>query len=229
MVHFGIKGLPDLVNALILTSVLSAGNNVVFSASRTLHGMAVEGKAPRFYAHCTKSGVPIYAVGTVLLFAFLSFMGYSNSSSKVLGYLVGFCTASVVLNYFGTCIVYLHFYAAMKKQGIDRKTLPYQGILQPYGAWYGMFGTLLIALLLGYDVFIKGQWDTASFFTNYTMVGFFPIAFIVWKLVWRTKYIPAGDADLKIGTTKDDIDLYEALYEKPKRGKILDKLNSYFE
>ena len=229
MVHFGIKGVPDLVNALIMTSVLSAGNNVVFSAARVLHGMAIDGKAPSFYAKCTKFGVPLYAVVTALAFCLLSLLQLSKSSADVLNWLVGICTASYLLNYFGTVVTYLHFYAALKKQGIDRKTLPYRGYLQPYAAWYALCATLVMTFVLGYNVFIDGEWYITTFFTSYTMVGLFPAAFVFWKVVRRTKYVRPGTADLQLGTTKSDIDLYEALYEKPKRGKVSGYLNSFFE
>lgn len=229
MVKFGIKGLPDLVNALIMTSVLSAGNNVVFSAARTLHGMAIDGKAPAFFAKCTRFGLPYYAVIVALAFCLLSLLQLGNTSATVLNWLVGICTASYLLNYFGTVVTYLHFYESLKRQGIDRNTLPYKGYLQPYAAWYALVGTFVMTLILGYTVFINGNWDTTTFFTSYIMVGFFPVAFIFWKLVRRTTYVRPGTADLTLGSTKDDIDLYESLYERPKRGKVLDYLNSFFE
>lgn len=229
MVEFGIKGVPDLVNALIMTSVLSAGNNVVFSAARTLHGMALDGKAPPFLAKCNKYGLPYYSVVTALAFCLLSLLQLSKSSASVLDWLVGICTASYLLNYFGTVLTYLHFYASLRRQGVDRNTLPYKGYLQPYAAWYALFGTFIITMVLGYNVFINGNWDTTTFFTSYTMVGFFPVAFLFWKILHRTKYVRPGTADLQLGSTKDDIDLYESLYEPPKRGKILGYLNGLFE
>ncbi|KAJ5624938.1 hypothetical protein N7510_001247 [Penicillium lagena] len=229
MVEFGIRGLPSLVNALIMTSVLSCGNNVVFSSIRTLHGLAVDGKAPGFLAKVNKHGIPYYAVITSLAFCLLAFLQLSKSSSTVLDWLVGICTASYLINYFGTIVTYLHFYAALRKQGIDRKTLPYQGVLQPYLAWYALFGTFIMTLIIGYTVFINGEWDTTSFVTSYLMVGFFPVAYLFWKIIKRTRYVRPGDADLKLGNVKDDIDLYEALYEAPKRGKISGWLNSFFE
>lgn len=58
MQRLGIAGLGSVVNAGIMLSLLSAGNALLFSATRTLHGMAVEGKAPQFFAYCTKNGVP---------------------------------------------------------------------------------------------------------------------------------------------------------------------------
>lgn len=229
MVEFGIQGLPDLVNALIMTSVLSAGNNVVFSATRTLHGMAIDGKAPKFFSNCSKAGVPYFAVLAALAFCLLSFLQLGQSSSTVLDWLVGICTASYLLNYWGTIITYLHFHASLKRQGIDRNTLPYKGYFQPFAAWYALAGTSFMLLALGYDVFIHGNWDTTTFCTSYMMIGFFPVAFLFWKIIGRTKYVPPGTADLQLGSTKSDIDLYEALYELPKRGKILGYLNSFFE
>ncbi|KAH8803586.1 general amino acid permease [Xylogone sp. PMI_703] len=229
MVKFGIKGFPDLVNALIMTSVLSAGNNVVFSAARTLHGLAVDGKAPSFFAKCNKYGIPYYAVIAALSFCLLSLLQLSKSSSTVLNWLVGICTASYLLNYFGTVITYLHFYESLRRQGVDRDTLPYKGYFQPYAAWYALFGTFIMTLVLGYTVFIHGNWDNTSFFTNYTMVGFFIVATIFWKVFRRTTYVRPGTADLQLGSVKSDIDLYEELYEKPKRGKISAYLNSFFE
>lgn len=229
MVQFGIKGLPSLVNALIMTSVLSAGNNVVYSAARTLYGMAIDGKAPHFFAKCNKFGVPYYSVAAALAFCLLSLLGLSSTSSTVLGWLVGICTASYLINYFGTVLTYLHFYSALKAQGIDRNTLPYKGYFQPYTAWFALFGTFIMAMIIGFTVFIDGEWDINTFFTSYTMIGFFIVAIAFWKIVKRTTYVRPGTADLKIGTTKEAIDTYEALYEPPKRGKIMKILLRWFE
>lgn len=230
MVEFGIQGVPDLVNALIMTSVLSAGNNVIFSAARTLHGMAVDGKAPAFFSKCNKHGLPYYAVTFALAFCLLALLQIgSSTSSTVLDWFVGICTASYLLNYFGTVVTYLHFYYTMQRQGLSRDGLPFKGRFQPYAAWYALVGTFLMTLVLGYTVFINGQWDTTTFFTSYTMVGFFVVALLGWKVLKRTRYVRVGEADLKIGSTRDDIDLYEELYEKPKRGRVGDFLNRWFE
>lgn len=71
MDQLGIQVLPHIVNALILTAVFSAGNSYVFCASRSLYGLALEGKAPRFLTKCTKNGVPIYCVAVTLAIALL--------------------------------------------------------------------------------------------------------------------------------------------------------------
>lgn len=229
MVNFKINGLPSIVNALIITSVLSAGNHCTYAAARTIHGLALDRKAPAFFAKCNKSGVPYYAVVLALVFCLLALLQLGDSSSTVLGWLVGICTASFVLNYVGTVITYLHFYKSLQRQGIDRNTLPYKGYFQPYAAYWALFGTVFMSLALGYNLFIDGQWDTTLFITSYGMVGLFPAAFIVWKLIKRTKYVWPGTADLQLGSTKSDIDLYETLYEPKQRGKISGWFNGLFE
>jgi amino acid transporter len=80
--------LPDIVNAVILTASFSAGNSYMYCASRSLYGLALEGKAPKFLTKCTSRGVPVYCVGIVLVIALLSFLQVSNSAAVVLNWLV---------------------------------------------------------------------------------------------------------------------------------------------
>lgn len=113
MVRLKIQVLPDIVNALILASgmlifrhfhilsrklthllAFSAGNSYVYCASRSLYGMALEGKAPRVLARCNKQGVPIYCVLITLAIALLSFLQVSNNSAVVLQWFVNLVTAS---------------------------------------------------------------------------------------------------------------------------------------
>lgn len=83
-----IPVLPHIVNALILSSAFSAGNSYVYCASRCLMGLALDGKAPKILAKCTRTGVPLYSVGVVLLIALLSFLQVSNGSAVVLSWIV---------------------------------------------------------------------------------------------------------------------------------------------
>lgn len=80
--------LPDIVNAVILTASFSAGNSYMYCASRSLYGLALEGKAPRFLTKCTNNGVPVYCVGIVLIVGLLSFLQVSNGASVVLNWFV---------------------------------------------------------------------------------------------------------------------------------------------
>ncbi len=71
MQRLHVKVLPDVVNALVLTSIFSAGNTYFYIGSRVVFGLALEGKAPRIFARCNKRGVPVYSVAFMVLFALL--------------------------------------------------------------------------------------------------------------------------------------------------------------
>lgn len=93
-----IQVLPDIVNAMVLTAAFSAGNSYVYCASRSLFGLALEGKAPKILTRCTRNGVPIYCVLVVLLISLLSFLQVSNSASVVLSWFVNLVCPSSALH-----------------------------------------------------------------------------------------------------------------------------------
>jgi amino acid transporter len=88
MQNLAVEGLPHLVNALMITSIFSAGNTYTYCATRNLYGLALEGRAPRFLRYCTKQGVPLYCFFIVMCFPCLAFLQLGNTSSTVLGWLV---------------------------------------------------------------------------------------------------------------------------------------------
>jgi amino acid transporter len=151
------------VNAMVLGAAFSAGNSYVYCASRSLYGLALEGKAPRFLTKCTKDGVPFYAVGVVLVLALIAFLQLGENSAIVLQWFVNLVTASQLINFSVMCFTFLRFYKACQVQGLDRNSLPYKGFLQPYAAYYGLVGTFVMAFVNGYTVFLKGQWDVPTF------------------------------------------------------------------
>ncbi|KAL1872200.1 general amino acid permease agp2 [Paecilomyces lecythidis] len=219
-----IPVLPHIVNAVILTACFSAGNSYVYCASRSLYGLALEGKAPRVLAKCTRNGVPIYCVLIVLAIALLSFLQVSNSASVVLDWFVNLVTASQLINYAVISFTFIRWKKAIDKQGIPRRSLPYRGRFQPFLAWYALVGTFTMAFVGGYTVFLPGNWDIPTFFFSYTMIGVFPILFIGWKLIRRTKFKKPEDVDLKTGVA--EIDEYTRNYVPSPPGNVLAKVFS---
>ncbi len=62
MTRAGIRTLPGIINAAILTSAFSAGNSLLYCSSRILYGLALRGQAPRIFTYCTSKGLPVAAV-----------------------------------------------------------------------------------------------------------------------------------------------------------------------
>ncbi|KAL8633531.1 hypothetical protein Q9189_000684 [Teloschistes chrysophthalmus] len=192
-----IRVLPDIVNVLILSACLSAGNSYVYCASRSLFGLALEGRAPRVLTRCTKNGVPIYCVLLVLAISLISFLQVSSGSAVVLTWFVSIITASQLINFCVIAFTYTRFKKACDVQGLSRDTLPYKGRWQPFLAWYAFSGCITMVFLNGYSVFIHGNWNIANFFFSYTMVGLFPVLYFGWKILKRTEFIKAENIDVR--------------------------------
>lgn len=194
MEEFGISVLPHIVNALILTSIFSAGNTYTYCATRTLYSLALEGRAPRFLRYCNRSGVPIYCFCVTMLFPLLSFLQLSNSSAKVLSWLINIVTGGGIITFLIMSITFLNYYKACQAQGIDRKTMPYYGYFQPYGAYIAIVAQSVILLAYGYTSF--APWSVSNFFANYTMQLLAPCLFFGWKFIKKTRYIKPHEVDL---------------------------------
>ncbi|KAF1930996.1 uncharacterized protein M421DRAFT_363959 [Didymella exigua CBS 183.55] len=221
-----IEVLPHIVNAGVLASAFSAGNSYVYCASRSLFGLALEGKAPKVLTKCTKQGVPYLCVVVVLAISLLSFLQLGENSAVVLSWFVSLVTASQLINFSVMCYTFLCFYKACRAQGLDRRTLPYVGILQPYAAYYALTCTFIMTFVGGYTVFLPGLWDVPNFLFSYMMVFLFPIIFLGWKFVKKTKIVKAHEADLV--TDLAEIEEYTrnfvAVPETNRFNKVLDKL-----
>lgn len=163
-----IKALPSIINAVILTSAWSAGNSYIYVASRTIVGLASQGHAPRFMLKTSRGGVPYWAVLFTLLCGPLAYLSLgSGGAAKAYSWLQSMTALAAILAWGILCLAYIRAYAAFKAQGISRDTIPWKSPLQPYAAWFGMIVSFVIVLFSGFSVFIRGNWDTSSFFANY--------------------------------------------------------------
>ncbi|KAL4758168.1 amino acid permease-domain-containing protein [Aspergillus foveolatus] len=146
MRNLQISGLPHVMNALLVTTIFSAGNTYMYCASRSLYALSLEGRAPRILSKCTGQGVPIYCVLVTICFPLLSLLQVGDVSSQVLPWLTNILTAGGLINYFTMAVTYVFFYRACKAQGVDRTAFPYYGRFQPYSAWVGVVVEGLIIL-----------------------------------------------------------------------------------
>ncbi|GAB1519874.1 proteinral amino acid permease agp2 [Rhizoctonia solani] len=214
LTRLNVPVLPHIINAMILTSIFSAGNAFLFNGSRTLHGIALDGFAPGFIRQTNRNGVPWVAVAITLLIGCLSFLQVNQNSSKVLDWFINVSTSAQLVTWMAMCITWIRWDAAMKAQGISRDILPYKSKFQPYGAWYGLFMSAAVTFFNGYYVFLNGGWVTADFIFAYGSVFIFLAVYIYVKLLRRSPFVPSSEADLFSG--KKEIDEYEArLTEEP--------------
>ncbi|TVY41205.1 Proline-specific permease [Lachnellula subtilissima] len=193
----GIKIVPSIINAVVLTSAWSSGNSGLLGGSRTLYGMAKEGHAPKFFLRVNRMGIPYIAVCSLALFIGLGYMTLSDSASTVFGWLQDLVSVSALVGWLIICIVYLRFYYGMKKQGIDRSELPWKAPLQPYAAWISLIAFTILLLTGGYTVFLHKHWDTETFVSSYINIPIILGLYFGYKLFRKTKIVSLEDMPIR--------------------------------
>jgi amino acid transporter len=213
----GIKVLPSIINAAILTSAWSASSSDLYLASRSLYGLAVSGSAPTILKRTTRSGLPYVAVGVCSCFAFLAYMTLGNSSGVVFTWLSNFSATAGLVTWFGIGVTYLRFYKGLKAQGIDRNALPFAPRVQPFAAWWCVCASAFVLFFSAWEVFLKGNWSTATFVTDYFPIMFFPVLYIGAKLVMRVPTVRPEEMDFVTNVAEFDAMTYD---DPPPKNKL---------
>ncbi|KAL2868401.1 amino acid permease/ SLC12A domain-containing protein [Aspergillus lucknowensis] len=209
MERLQIPVLPSIVNAALITTIVSAGNAYTFNASRSLHALALDGRAPKFLRRLNKKGVPYMAVLIVMLLSCLAYLALGSSSAQVLNWILNFCTAATMFNWTVISFTWIRFNAALKAQGIDRNVfLPNVSKFQPYAGYWAFFWAFLFLWVQGYSVFVKGNWKVSTFIFNYGIIALASVIGIGWKIFKRTQFHKSEDVDLVSG-----LEFFDALTE----------------
>jgi len=152
----GVKGLPSLINAVIVNSAFSAGNSLLFAASRILYGLALRMQAPAFFLRQTKAGLPLAAILFTSAFSLLAFLNVAERPSKVFSWFISLSTISGLLGWATMNLTYLRFYYGMKQQGIKPEGI-YRSPFQPFAAMWALFWLVFYILVSGIPVFLGIQ------------------------------------------------------------------------
>ncbi|KAH9932565.1 amino acid permease/ SLC12A domain-containing protein [Fomitopsis serialis] len=195
----GIKGLPSLINACLLTSAWSAGNSDLYCSSRAMYSMAINGNAPHIFKKTDKRGLPWVALTFNAVLGCLAYMDVRSGSGKVFGWLSNMTAIAGLSSWFAIAVTYLRFRKGLKAQGIDRNTLPYHSRLQPFAAWYAAILCFVVCFFSGWSVFLKDHWNTATFVTNYLPMMIFPVLYILRRFWSRVAFVRPEDMDFKTG------------------------------
>lgn len=203
----GVNTLPGLINAVLLTVVLSAANSNVYSGSRVLVGLAQERFAPSLFKRTTKGGVPILSVIFTSAIGLLGFLNLSNNGSVVFDWFMNISSIAGFITW--SCLngCHIRFMRVLASHNISRDTLPYKAPFQPYLSWYGLFFNVLIIFTQGFTAFIP--WSTSNFFIAYVSLILFVVLFAGHKLICRTKPVNPFEADLDTGRLEVDAEQWD--------------------
>jgi GABA permease len=147
-----IPAAAHLMNAVILTAVLSALNSGLFASSRMLMALARRGDAPRSLARLNARGVPARAILTGTVFGYAAVVMNYVSPEHVFAFLV---------NSYGTVAIFVYVLIALSELRLRatlERTAPERLTVRMWG--YPYLTLLAIVAMLGIVTamaFIPGQ------------------------------------------------------------------------
>ncbi|KAK4941382.1 hypothetical protein LTR10_018651 [Elasticomyces elasticus] len=224
MVNAGIKGLPDLMNAIILLGLAAIGAESMYISSRAMVAMAQMGMFPRFLANIDKQGRPRWAL--IVTAAFSVVFTYINCSSTGGIIFTWFSSVSATvyfMSWMSISITNIQMRKAIKAQNDPVWTLPYAWKLKgfPITAVFLFVTSFLVLFATAYvSLFpIGGAPPNAqTFFETFLGVPIWIVCYLGYKLVYRTKFVKPAEADLQSGRrplNEEDIAFFDHYFAQP--------------
>lgn len=198
-----IPVLPHVINAVLLTAVLSAANSNVYSGSRILVALANVGQAPQWLTITNRHQTPYVAVIFTAAFGLLGFLNLSAGGTEAFNWFLDITAVAGLICWASINLCHIRFQTALKLQGVDRASLPYVAPWQPWLSWYGMSMLCLIVITQGFTAFVPA-WDTVGFFTAYISLILFVGAYATYWAVLRPGFVDLRTVDLNKGRVHDE-------------------------
>lgn len=219
----GIKGLPSVMNAVILVSVMSVGNSAVYGGSRTIAALAAQGLAPSCFNYIDRMGRPIFGIALNSTFGALAYLVASKDEATVFTWFMAITGLSIVFTWLSILICHIRFRLAMKAQGRSLEEVPFVAHSGMLGSIYAVVW-LLIFLGLQFWVALfpigAAKPDAENFFENY-LGAVIIIVMYIGRKIWARRFnefIPLTEIPLDVGRAHTDIDILrqEIAEEKAK-------------
>lgn len=206
----GIKGLPSLMNAIILIAIVSVANSAVYACSRCMVSMAHIGNLPKVLSKIDKRGRPINATLATLFFGLLSFIAASDKQEEVFTWLSALSGLSTIFCWMAINISHIRFRQAMTIQNISLDELPYISQTGVIGSFYGVI-VLFLVLIASFwtSLFPLGGngADVESFFEGYISLPILLVCYVGHKIYYKNKrlMVPIEEMDLLSGRKQVDL------------------------
>lgn len=193
----GIAFAASIMNAVVLTAILSAGNSGLYASSRMLWDLAMEGKAPKIFKKINRRGVPTAAMVATVIVASLSFLT-SIFGTQVYTWLLSASGMCGFIAWLGIAASHYRFRKAMAAQNMDLdKVLPYKSRFFPFGPIFAFLLCGFIVIGQSYFAFDEGDVDWYEIAVSYIGLPIFALLWIGYKIKHKTKIVKLNEADIK--------------------------------
>ncbi|KAI8889221.1 hypothetical protein K501DRAFT_239037 [Backusella circina FSU 941] len=200
----GAEWAADMMNAVIVITMISAGNSGVYSSSRTLLALAEDGYAPRIFKRVNKWGIPLWSVLATCAIGCLAFLTSLFGSGVVFNWLTCLTSLAGLITWVAISITHVRFRQGFIAQGRALTSLPY---VAPFFPFCDMFVIIIGTIIIfgqGYTSFIAPITATGviSTYIGLILALVLYLGHKIWK---RPSFVKNVDMDFETGTVKETV------------------------
>lgn len=144
----GIPAAAQIMNAVVLTAVLSALNSGLYASSRMLMALARKGDAPKGFAKLAGNGVPIRAILLGTVFGYVAVLMSYISPETVFAFLVSSYGTVAIFVYVLIAISQLRLRRTLERESPERLTVKMWAY--PYLTYFAISGMILIVMAMAF-------------------------------------------------------------------------------
>lgn len=191
----GVLAAAAIMNAVILTSILSAGNSGLYASTRMLYALAESGQAPKLFSKLNSRGVPIPALVATTAIGALCFISSLIGDGAAYTWLINASGLAGFITWMGIAWCHYKFRRAFLAQGHNVDELPFKAIFFPLGPIVALLMCAFVVAGQNLEVY-TGSIDLGTLISAY--VGL-PLFLALWwghKLVTKAPKVNPMEADL---------------------------------
>ena len=196
----GLAFAAALMNAVILSSILSAGNSGMYASTRMLYAMGKDGLAwPLFARTGRKSGVPhnaVFATALVILAIFLLQLD-DRVGKHMYEYILAASGLTGFIAWLGIAISHYRFRRAYIAQGKPLDALAYRAKWFPFGPLLALGLCILVIIGQDTELVLNARLDWQRLLITYMGLPVFLTFYLYHKLRYKTRKIPLTEVDLR--------------------------------
>lgn len=191
----GFAFAASMMNAVILTAILSAGNSGMYSSTRMLFDMARKGSAPKLFAHLDPRGVPMNALYATTAIAALCFLTTFFGEQEVFNWLLNMSGMCGFIVWLGIAISHYRFRKGYLAQGYQLEGLAYRAKFFPFAPWFAFVLCSIVVLGQNYQAVLDGEW--LAVLSTYIGILLFLVIWLGYKWKYKTKLVSYQEMDVR--------------------------------
>ncbi|KAM5436642.1 Basic amino-acid permease [Microsporum canis] len=185
----------SFINAVIVTSVLSAGNHALFAGTRLLYTLAVNGHGPSIFGKLNRWKTPWIAVIGTSAISGLCFGASYIGAGQLWTWLQNIVGVSNQLSWMAIGYSSLRFRRAVRRQNLEH-LLPFKNWTYPWGPFLSIGLNGVLILVQGWSSF-SPEFKPVDFVSFYIQIPVILLMFLIWKFaVKKSKLVKLEEMDL---------------------------------